>query len=251
MSVTHKTIIGHTFGENGAFGAIQQPKSVYNETGDGYTITETYRAFWDDWEKYAPRRGSPHPIKPYASLISRSATKIEPGYLCEVELAYEYKRSGNASGPDDPNSDPDQETPENPGKLPPDEISQNVASVTIPVERNPYFKDLTYDERSKIAKWLLDPDPAKRPTGLSARGELLINLRLEGIEHYIVPSVTENGITYSWGYPGSIENEIGIVSGGGKWLAISGSVFRQGNFWAKQIIRQYSPIGWENHLYPQ
>lgn len=245
MSIPHGTIRGNTNGVGGAYGTFLQPKSKRTDTPDGYVITDVYRALWSEWESTAPAIGSDHPLRPWATLQSRDASQIEPGILCEVTLTYEYTRGDAGSGEDGGGDDRPSDAP---GRLPANQYAENAASLTIPIEQHPYFAAVSAADRRKILHYFSDPDPKNAPI-LTGVAESLYLFKLAGVNDYIVASVTETKTSYSWSKPSSVSGDVGTVDGSRKWLTISGGIFQQGNYWVKQITRQYSARGWEDHIY--
>jgi hypothetical protein len=105
------------------------------------------------------------------------------------------------------------------------------------------------DDRAKIAEFFANPKKDLL-TFSDERAQGLFNEKLKGINHYLVPSVTETITTFSSSQPSSVSGSVGTLSGSNKWLTISGSIQKEGAYWAKTIVKQYSAAGYEPALYP-
>lgn len=239
MSVTHGTVRG----SRGTFDRVDQAKSTRSDDETGFSAIIVYRELWSSWLSSAPKLGSTHPKYRDATLRTRDAAQIEPGFLCEVTLTYRYDRP--EEGSDD--GRPGGSTPPDGGRLPSPRYEEDVASTSIPIEAHPKYSGLTNSERTKIAKWVASPSEENIPTDLGTLAEELFDYIKTGFRTFIVPSVTETITTYSWGKPSSVSESIGNVSG--NWLILTGSIRREGIYWSKTITRQWSASGWPD-LYP-
>jgi hypothetical protein len=207
-------------------GGIAQAKDSVSEDARGRkTIETTYRTLYADWLTNAPARGSAHPTYTNATLRERSAKQIEPGYLCEVTLIYS-----------DP--EPAEDGSGSTAALPPDEYTESANEVEVPIEAHPDFA--TFATVGNGAIFSSDGD-FKGWTASSP---------FAGYLSYKVGSVSESVSTYSWGKPASISDNVGELSGAGKWLTVSGSITRRYPFWVRTINRIYSAAGWNDTIYP-
>lgn len=210
-----------------SFGSVLQPKDKYSEAENGdVSIKRTYRTLIDSWLASAPSRGSAHPDYPLATLIEREADQLECPWLCDVTLTYRQE-----SQDDDGNENSPSPTPG--AILPKVRYEDNASKIEVPITRHPKF----------VTDWKQYWDYAKGNWKKNAPAALQGNLT------YIVGSVEESETTYFWGKPQSISTSVGQLSGGNKWLCISGSRRREGAYWSRTLNRVYSKDGWPSLIY--
>ena len=210
---------------------LDQPRSVMTETATGFTIKTNFRSLYTGWQALAPAIGSAFPTSPYtdATLRTREVKQLDPSFLCDVDLTYVYEDQNYAGGA---------------GPLPTQQYSENASTITVPIEQNPYYKDVTDIDRSKIAEFFASPKSTLL-VFTDTLAQSLFDKKLKGENHYLVPSVTEQIVTFSWGQPTSVSTEIGTLDASKKWLTISGSIQKSGLYWSRTIVNQFSAAGWD------
>jgi hypothetical protein len=213
-------------------GGIAQAKDSVSEDARGRkTIETTYRTLYADWLINAPARGTTHPVYSAATLHERRAQQIEPGYLCDVTLVYVEP-------------EPDIDLSGSSSSVPPDEYTESVNEIEVPIEAHPDFDTFATEENGAIFG-------APRPPLL--QGDFkgwTKSSPFSGYLSYKVGSVSESVSKYSFGKPVSVSDEVGELSGDGKWLTISGSITRRYPYWVRTIVRIYSKDGWNTTVYP-
>jgi hypothetical protein len=218
------TIIGKPFG-NG----VNQAKDKFSEdTAGRKTIESTYRTLWSGWLLTAPVRGSAHPSYPTATLTSKTAQQITPGYLCDVTLTY---------------VDPDISNPPTPGKLPPNEYTESANEIEMPIEAHPDFATFATAEKGAIFDSPIPPLSQGKFLGWTKSSPYA------GYLTFKVGSITESETTYFWTKPPSCADLVGKRAGD-HYLVVSGSIARRYPYWTRTINRIYSSVPWNSTIYP-
>ena len=180
----------------------------------GLKITRIYRALYATWTRYAPGVGSSHPLYPYCLFTSGTARQIVPGFLCDVTLKYEQQQ-------------PNIEQP------PPTAVSESGSVIEEDIRNHPDFKTTfkQYWDEDKLEFITSAPD------------------YLRGVTKYIVGSSTVTVTKYTASEPSGVQDDLGTVQTpgygygrNGHYLVVSGSKNKQGIWWARTLVYQYSSL---------
>jgi hypothetical protein len=164
-------------------------------------------------------------------IVSKSTINRLPKQIGELVIEYDATAAGGAGGV---------------AVLPLDEYDLQPFEINPRTEQNPFFNDLTADERADVRRAVDSQDDAVRSTKYAALGTLakkLADKLIAGRDSFYLAGWTYTWSSYSWDLPDTIDNGGYIAAPGGPLETLIAS--NSSVTW----LRQCDHLEWTGHCY--
>jgi hypothetical protein len=218
--------IGKSWSGNGR---LDEPRERWSVTEKGQTGTTSYVTLFAGWRQGIPKPGAEHPQAALCKLKKIECEQIDPGTLCRVTLQWEQDEPDPE---EDPEADPTQGVPTT-------EVSENGTVIEVDIRQHPKF----WTDWSQ--HWDFDKEQFKSSAPAY----------LKGVTKYVVGSSQVSVTQFFRGKPADVQGSLGKrenppgFSQGGHWLVVGGGRSKQGPWWTRTLVYQYSSTAVPTQIY--